>query len=143
MVMAKTGALIAAACRAGGLAGGASAAQANTLADFGLHLGLAFQVRDDVLGLWGDPAVTGKSATTDLESRKKSLPIVFGLEPFTAAQVPRMLAALETCGARTFALAEGARMTERAYAAIGGAALLPEYDSALRELTASLLTREK
>jgi hypothetical protein len=54
-----------------------------------------------------------------------------------------MLAALETCGARTFALAEGARMTERAYAAIGGAALLPEYDSALRELTASLLTREK
>jgi geranylgeranyl diphosphate synthase type I len=154
MVMAKTGALVAAACRAGGLAGGASAPQADTLADFGLHLGLAFQVRDDVLGLWGDPAVTGKSATTDLESRKKSLPIVFGLErctefrallaePFTAAQVPRMLAALETCGARTFALAEGARMTERAYAAIGGAALRPEYDSALRELTASLLTREK
>jgi len=64
-------------------------------------------------------------------------------EPFTAAQVPRMLAALETCGARTFALAEGARMTERAYAAIGGAALLPEYDSALRELTASLLTRDR
>jgi hypothetical protein len=54
-----------------------------------------------------------------------------------------MLAALESCGARTFALAEGARMTERAFAAIGRAALLRDYASALRELTASLLTREK
>jgi geranylgeranyl diphosphate synthase type I len=154
MVQAKTGALIAAACMAGGLAGSASPSQSDALADFGLHLGLAFQVRDDVLGLWGDPAVTGKSATSDLESRKKSLPILFGLErcaefrellggPFAAAQVPRMMAALETCGARTFALAEGARMSELAFAAIGRAALLPEYDTALRELTASLLTREK
>jgi len=154
MVQAKTGALIAAACLAGGLAGGASAAHADALADFGLHLGLAFQVQDDVLGLWGDPALTGKSATSDLARRKKTLPILFGLErcaefrallaePCAAAQVPRMLAALEACGARTFALAEGARMTERAYAALGRAALLPEYDSALQELTASLLTREK
>ncbi|OGO49141.1 MAG: hypothetical protein A2Z30_06540 [Chloroflexi bacterium RBG_16_64_43] len=154
MVRAKTGALVAAACLAGGVAGGASAEQAEALAEFGLHLGFAFQVRDDVLGLWGDPAVTGKSATTDLQSRKKSLPIVFGLErclefrgllaePFTAAQVPRMLASLEACGARAFALAEGARMTERAYAAVGRAALLPEYDSALREMTASLLTRDR
>jgi len=154
MVRAKTGALVAAACAAGGLAGGASPERTAALGDFGLHLGLAFQICDDVLGLWGDPFVTGKSATSDLESRKKSLPILFGLErcgefrdllarPFEAARVPQMLSALDSCGARDFAQAEGARMTERAYAAIARAGLLPDYDAALRELTAALLTREK
>jgi geranylgeranyl diphosphate synthase, type I len=154
MIRAKTGALVGAACAAGGLAGGASVDQVAALEDFGLHLGLAFQVRDDMLGLWGDPAVTGKSTTSDLESRKKSLPILYGLErceefrvllarPFERSQAPAMLRALETCGARDFAQAEGARMTGKAYAALERAQLLPEYNAALHELTASLLTREK
>jgi geranylgeranyl diphosphate synthase type I len=154
MIRAKTGALVAAACAAGGLAGSAPPDQVAALEEFGLHLGLAFQVRDDMLGLWGDPAVTGKSTTSDLESRKKSLPILFGLErceefrsllalPFEAANAPEMLRLLESCGAREFAQAEGTHMTGKATAALERAALLPEYEAALHELTALLLTRDK
>ncbi len=154
MIRAKTGALVGAACAAGGLAGDAPVDQVASLEDFGLHLGLAFQIRDDVLGLWGDPSLTGKSTISDLESRKKSLPILFGLErcdefrallagPFEPLKAPAMLRALESCGAREFAQAEGARMTGKAAAALERAHLLPEYDAALHELTASLLTRVK
>lgn len=47
---------------------------------FGEHLGLAFQIVDDVLGIWGDPQVTGKPAADDVRQRKKTLPIVRALE---------------------------------------------------------------
>jgi geranylgeranyl diphosphate synthase, type I len=43
---------------------------------FGIELGLAFQIQDDILGLWGDPEITGKAAGADLRHKKKSLPIV-------------------------------------------------------------------
>ena len=46
---------------------------------FGEHLGLAFQHVDDLLGIWGDPAVTGKPVFSDLRNRKKSLPVVAAL----------------------------------------------------------------
>jgi geranylgeranyl diphosphate synthase type I len=48
-------------------------------ASFGRDLGLAFQVRDDILGIWGDETVIGKSSATDIATRKKSLPVLFGL----------------------------------------------------------------
>ena len=50
------------------------------LARFGLELGLAFQAIDDILGIWGDPARTGKPAGSDLRAGKMSLPIVAALE---------------------------------------------------------------
>ncbi len=50
------------------------------MTDFGRHLGLAFQMHDDILGIWGDPAVTGKPAGDDLGCRKKTLPTLLGLE---------------------------------------------------------------
>jgi geranylgeranyl pyrophosphate synthase len=46
---------------------------------FGYHLGLAFQVQDDILGIWGDEAVTGKSAASDLVEGKNSLPVLYAL----------------------------------------------------------------
>jgi geranylgeranyl diphosphate synthase type I len=55
------------------------------LADYGRHLGLAFQLVDDVLGIWGDPAVTGKSVHSDLRNRKKSIPVVAALNSGTPA----------------------------------------------------------
>jgi geranylgeranyl diphosphate synthase type I len=51
----------------------------DALAAFGLQLGVAFQAIDDVLGIWGDPAVTGKPAASDLRERKKSLPVAIAL----------------------------------------------------------------
>jgi len=81
----KTGALISSACALGGLAGGGELEQVDHLAKFGARLGLAFQVADDLQGIWGDPAKTGKRAHGDLRNRKKSLPVVAALQSGTAA----------------------------------------------------------
>jgi geranylgeranyl diphosphate synthase, type I len=55
---------------------GAPAARVETFERFGAALGLGFQVRDDLLGIWGDTAVTGKQTADDIRRRKKSLPII-------------------------------------------------------------------
>lgn len=79
MAKKKTGALIECACAVGALFGGGDAERVERLRGFGAHLGLAFQHVDDLLGIWGDPAVTGKPVYADLRSRKKSLPVVAAL----------------------------------------------------------------
>ncbi len=79
MISRKTAALVAAAAGLGAIVGGADRATAKALFDFGQHLGIAFQVQDDVLGIWGDPAITGKPAAADLYRRKLSLPIIHAL----------------------------------------------------------------
>jgi geranylgeranyl diphosphate synthase, type I len=85
MVGKKTGALIACACTMGAFFGGGSPDQVQYLRGFGKHLGLAFQHVDDLLGIWGDPAMTGKSVYSDLRSHKKSLPVVAALTSGTTA----------------------------------------------------------
>jgi geranylgeranyl diphosphate synthase, type I len=70
----KTAALMACACSIGAIHVGAPPAVAMGLAGFGAHAGLAFQLTDDLLGIWGSPAVTGKPVRSDLRARKKSLP---------------------------------------------------------------------
>ena len=79
MISRKTAALVAAATGLGAIVGGADAATAKALFDFGQNLGLAFQIQDDVLGIWGDPAMTGKPAAADLHRRKLSLPVIHAL----------------------------------------------------------------
>ncbi|NUT36315.1 MAG: polyprenyl synthetase family protein, partial [Hamadaea sp.] len=75
----KTGALLACACALGALAGGGTPEQIGRLRAFGADVGLAFQLVDDILGIWGDPRVTGKPVHSDLRSRKRSLPVVAAL----------------------------------------------------------------
>jgi geranylgeranyl diphosphate synthase, type I len=79
MIRGKSAALISACAQMGALIGSGSQELAQHYADFGLNLGIAFQIRDDILGIWGDPSVTGKSAATDILSRKKSLPVLYAL----------------------------------------------------------------
>ena len=79
MSAAKTGALLGCASSIGAILAGAPDATVGALRDYGRHLGLAFQAVDDLLGIWGDPATTGKPAGSDLRSRKKSMPIVSAL----------------------------------------------------------------
>ena len=79
MSAAKTGALLGCASSIGAILVGAPDATVGALRDYGRHLGLAFQAVDDLLGIWGDPTVTGKPAGTDLRQRKKSMPIVSAL----------------------------------------------------------------
>lgn len=76
---AKTGALLGCACAVGGLYAGVGEEEVAALDGFGRQAGLAFQLIDDVIGIWGDPARTGKAAGADLAVRKKSLPVVAAL----------------------------------------------------------------
>ena len=79
MSTAKTGALLGCAASIGAVLAGAPPATVQALEGFGRHLGVAFQAVDDLLGIWGDPATTGKPAGNDLRQRKKSMPIVAAL----------------------------------------------------------------
>lgn len=81
----KTALLLSCACSLGGSFGGGRPAQVEQLRRFGLHMGFVFQLVDDLLGIWGDAAATGKSVYSDLEHRKKSLPVVAALTSGTPA----------------------------------------------------------
>jgi geranylgeranyl diphosphate synthase, type I len=119
MVAGKTAALVGASVAIGAHIGGATPAQAQAFQKFGHELGLAFQIQDDVLGIWGDPAVTGKPAGNDVLRKKKSLPMLHALNhpqagaQFSAllagnvgsSQLPAALALLDMSGARDYAVA--------------------------------------
>ena len=79
MAAAKTAALMRCSTSIGALAVGADTEVVHALAEFGEHIGLAFQLIDDLLGIWGTPEVTGKPALADLRSKKKSVPVVAAL----------------------------------------------------------------
>lgn len=80
MVAGKTGALIAAPLEMGALMAGADPGRAARLGLWGAQVGLAFQVQDDYLGIWGEPSVTGKSNTNDIARKKKTYPVILGLQ---------------------------------------------------------------
>lgn len=80
MEAAKTGALLAACGSIGATLGGADDRAVRAFADFGAQLGLAFQLVDDLLGIWGSPQTTGKPVYSDLAARKKTMPLVWCLE---------------------------------------------------------------
>lgn len=79
MISRKTAALLAGAASLGAIVGGADPESSEALFNFGQSLGLAFQVQDDILGIWGDPAITGKPRAADISRRKVSLPIIHAL----------------------------------------------------------------
>ncbi len=74
MITRKTGVLFACACRLGAMAAGASEGVEEAYARYGLELGLAFQEQDDLLGVWGASAETGKPDAADVLERKRGLP---------------------------------------------------------------------
>lgn len=91
MIGRKTATLIASSAALGGLVGGAEPESVAALHEFGWSLGLAFQIEDDLLGIWGDPQITGKPFAADLRQRKLSLPIIRALRQEVAADVLRPL----------------------------------------------------
>ena len=79
MIAGKTAALYAAACELGAIAAGVSAERADAYGMLGRSFGLAFQIADDVLGIWGSESATGKQVGADILHHKWSFPIVWAL----------------------------------------------------------------
>jgi geranylgeranyl diphosphate synthase type I len=95
MISSKTAAIVRYAAWAGALLGGADDEAAARWAEFGLALGLGFQIRDDLLGIWGTAQETGKAPADDVRRRKQSLPILIlrqRLTPTESAELERLYA---------------------------------------------------
>jgi geranylgeranyl diphosphate synthase, type I len=93
MIGLKTGRFIETATELGAYLSCDDSALIRHYADFGKNLGLAFQIWDDYLGIWGDPEIVGKSSTSDIEQKKKSYPITYALSHADEMQVKRLQAA--------------------------------------------------
>ncbi len=157
MIGGKTAALIAASTQLGALIGRAGD-KTDSYRQFGWHLGLAFQMVDDILGIWGDPATTGKPAASDIKSRKMTLPVIFALqaghegkkladlyrrEHLSNEDVAQAMAILESVGARQYVQQQAAQYERNALAALDAAGARPPAEEHLRNLATSLTSRQK
>ena len=135
MATSKTGALMGSACALGALCAGADTATIEALDTFGRRIGLAFQIADDLLGVWGDPAVTGKPAGADLIRRKQSFPVVTAFashhpgaveltelyrsdRPITPSQAAHAAAVLDAAGDRQATQQQAEQYVSAALAAL-------------------------
>jgi len=96
IVRGKTAALTASCCRLGSHFSGANSQVEEALAQFGLYLGVAFQIADDLLDVLGDEAMVGKSLGTDLLKQKSTLPIIRLLEQAAPDVRSRLISRLNT-----------------------------------------------
>jgi octaprenyl-diphosphate synthase len=148
IIRGKTAELTAVSCRLGAHYAGADPATVEALEGYGRDLGVAFQIADDVLDIWGDERATGKSLGTDLEKQKPTLPVIRLLATApsaTAAAVRRLLDQadpehrralrpyLESSGALSYAWERAKQSCNRATAALDA---LP--DSTARAVLRSL-----
>ncbi|MSP22968.1 MAG: polyprenyl synthetase family protein [Dehalococcoidia bacterium] len=129
MSSGKTAAMFAAPFAIGAVLGGGETRTVEAFRTYGHHVGMAFQAADDLLGIWGDPAITGKAASDDLRQRKMTLPVIAAIEsggdeasalardyaipPAPAANYAGLAARIERLGGRA-AAAEFAAAEERA-----------------------------
>jgi geranylgeranyl diphosphate synthase type I len=155
MIAGKTAALLSACCHLGALLGNADEAKQDTYRSFGHYLGLAFQVQDDILGIWGNEAVTGKSAASDLVEGKNSLPVLAGLSangkfaerwrkgPIRPEEVEEVAGILATEGGYEAAHSASRQMTDLALLNLREADPQGEAGEALFELADKLLKREQ
>ncbi len=154
MIAHKTGDLLSASCKIGAVLGPSDSELIMAAGEYGMALGMAFQVQDDILGIWGDPAITGKSNQNDLAMRKLSLPITMGLdnrsrfyecwnsEHYADYDLPYLKDILEGEGAKDYSLEKAAEFAGKA------TALLPricrgnnEYGELLSAVTRELIGR--
>jgi len=153
MITGKTAALIACSCEMGALVGQCDDSSRQQYSRFGLYLGLAFQVMDDILGIWGDSQATGKSTQSDLATGKKTLPILYALRKqgvfynrWNTGKVPpaefdEAIHILVDEGAMAFSQEHAARLTNLALESLDNAGIVGLAGQELREITMKLLNR--
>jgi geranylgeranyl diphosphate synthase, type I len=98
MIRLKTGALFSVVCHIGALLGGAAGDAASALARYGEHIGLAFQIRDDLLDYLATPEQTGKPAANDLGNGRPTLPLLLAYDAAAGPERTELLAVLRRRG---------------------------------------------
>lgn len=153
MVEGKTAALIAACTELGALASGADDRTSLLYKKFGRFLGLAFQVQDDWLGIWGDSNLTGKSSQSDLITGKITLPILYGLRQagefaarwkqgsISPGELPEIIKLLETDGAKEYIESQAHIHIQQALATLDSAKPIGDAAEILRSLAERLINR--
>lgn len=91
MIADKTGALISCSCELGAITNGISGKDRAALREYGLHAGIAFQIRDDLFDYTADQSTIGKSKGRDLKERNLTLPILHALNRATRSEVRSVL----------------------------------------------------
>ena len=160
MIRLKTSVLLACAAKAGALAAGASPEDADTLYRFAEKMGLAFQVQDDWLDVYGDPKVFGKKIGGDILCGKKTYLLINALNRADAADKQRLLALLadsempagekiaavthiyDALGISQFTLQTIDNLYKEALAALDALSLPAERVAPLRQYAGSLLGRK-
>ncbi|MDD3815310.1 MAG: polyprenyl synthetase family protein [Desulfocapsaceae bacterium] len=113
VIMGKTARLIGATCEIGALVAGAGIEEQQALNNYGLHLGCAFQIIDDLLDYLGDEAKTGKSVGNDFREGKMTLPLIIAIGRAEEKDRERLLAMLTSVEERTSAFTEATALIAR------------------------------
>jgi geranylgeranyl diphosphate synthase type I len=154
MVAGKTAALLACCTGMGALLGGADSAMCAKYGQFGHLLGMAFQAQDDLLGIWGNEEVIGKSTSSDLYTKKKTLPVIFGLQQngkfaerwlsgdVRLEEVSELAVLLEQEGARRYTEQVAFDLTAKARKALEEVLGGHQTGKALQQLTNRLIGRQ-
>ncbi|MDY7039883.1 MAG: polyprenyl synthetase family protein [Chloroflexota bacterium] len=159
MIRNKTATLLACSCQLGAMVASDDSTLIAHYYRFAENLGMTFQVQDDILGIWGQKEVTGKSAISDILQRKKTLPFVYAVSVAGQEEASRrlkeiygrpvideravneVLDILDSVGAREYATEVGAEYHSLALKELEATNVDNEAHASLRQLADSLLGR--
>jgi len=157
MVSGKTAALIEASAAIGAMVATEDRDIIRRFRTFGRQIGIGFQIRDDILGIWGDPESTGKSAKNDIRNKKKSMPVLYAMEKskhkaelksiytkekLSDADIARVFDILTEAGALEYTQGEAQRYKDEAMAQFDGLRLHPEPMGKLSAIGRFLVERD-
>ena len=159
MIEKKTSVLLAYAMRIGGYIAGATPAQQEALYQYGLHIGLAFQIQDDILDVYGDPKTFGKAIGGDICCNKKTFLLLTAMETADAESKAELLQWMLVADRNEEKIAAITKIYNRLHVREAGEAVMEEHTALalaqldklpqnsaterLRELAEQLVTRKK
>ncbi|MCC8089040.1 MAG: polyprenyl synthetase family protein [Rikenellaceae bacterium] len=161
MIRLKTAVLLAGAAQMGAVAGGASDENSQKMYDFGIALGLGFQLQDDILDTYGDPATFGKNIGGDIDCNKKTFLLIKALETAVKEDKKKLVSLIngrnhdknekfqsvkeiyDRCGVKEAARAEIGKYHNQAVAILDSIGVPEEKKSAMREVVKILIKRDR